>query len=769
MKQTVRESLAEVAAQDAVIDRHIPPEEIPPEDPRTEYGKLSRLIHDDFPFDESQLEAIYGMACERYACLTGAAGTGKTTTTKKLVDTLLSESNISSINMAEYFRRGKSGAEDEDDYEMPEKIIPAVAMCSFTGKATQQIKKNFPRDWHGNIMTIHRLLAFVPEYYEAWDEETEQYKNKMRFIPTYNADCLLPWDIIIIDEAGMTGLELWHQLWDACKPGCRIYMIGDINQLPPVHGRSIFGFAMANWPSFELTHIHRQKGVMNPIVENAWRILKGEMPKAEGKFQMIELPGEAGTASRKVRGIIPELRKRGIYEPNRDTIITAINGNEGSRGAQLGQIPLNNEFSLVFNPQSESVRYFIDAARERKTFAVGDKVMATKNDHEAGITNGMMGIITSINANGAYAGDHLRFGPIEEVNRYLKDELEEVDVEDDFTLDDLSDSFAAVDQGQRDAKDKRDRGPSSHIVTVLFGDKDHGFELPFASLSEVGSLQTAYVVTCHKMQGGESPVVIIIAHDAHKQMLYREWLYTAVTRASEMCILLYSPTALRTGLNKQNIKGSTLRQKVEAFNALQKNNGLGAAVSVTIPIAERLYEPETPTHSVPMVVDVEYEQVPALVIEPEVPAIPEPEIEVIQLNERTIEQPAKLEPTTIVHQTIHVHVHQTIQKSAAKPKASLKELLANKGRVREIPINGTEIESPAVMLALPAPPETFQWQESSEPYSPKMEPDQEIIRLRDSLLKAAERRQTKPVEPELIVPPVKPKNPWATKLGGLKA
>ena len=93
-------------------------------------------------------------------------------------------------------------------------------------------------------------------------------------------------------------------------------------------------------------------------------------------------------------------------------------------------------------------------------------------------------------------------------------------------------------------------------------------ELPFTSLSEVGSLMTAYVVTCHKMQGGEAPTVVIICHDSHKSMLYRKWLYTAITRASQRCILLYTPTALRVALSKQNIKGKTLREKMESFNAI---------------------------------------------------------------------------------------------------------------------------------------------------------------------------------------------------------
>lgn len=596
---SLREAIAANAGADSVIEAHQPPDTRAPladdmsdsdtADRLTGASKLSRLVDDDFPFDESQLAAIHGMVGEKYACMTGAAGTGKTTSTKKFVDLLLESSSLTEVNMQDYWKRGSSAADADDEYEAPEDWIPAVAMVSFTGRATQMIKKNFPRDWHGNIMTIHRLLGFYPEPFEDWDEESQEYVTKRRFVPTYTADLLLPWDVIIIDEAGMLGLDLWHQLYAALKPDCRIYMIGDINQLPPVHGKPIFGFALAKWPAWELTHVHRQQGANNAIVDNAWRILHGRRPESEGRFQMLELKKTDGSsadvayASRLVRGMMPKLQGKGIYDPIRDTIITPINGLEDSRGRELGQLPLNQQFALMFNPQSEHPRYQIDGGRELKQFAVGDKVMATKNDWEAGITNGMTGIITEIAEHAGYSGDKRRFGRLEDVAEYMRSEG--VDETIGFTLEELNDSFEAVDQGMKDKKEKRERGPASHIITVRFGDN---LELPFSTLSEVGSLMTAYVVTCHKMQGGEAPTIVIICHDSHKSMLYREWLYTAVTRASEKCILLYTETALRTALNKQSIKGSTLAEKIQSFLALVDPKGLmaGGALKVLLPESE---------------------------------------------------------------------------------------------------------------------------------------------------------------------------------------
>lgn len=577
--------------------------------------KLSRLVDDEFPFDDSQLIAIAGLAGEKYACLIGAAGTGKTTTTKKLVDVL--REGLGEVDMSRYWAKGNKPIESDDDYETPAKPIPSIVMVSYTGRSTQMTKKNFPRDWHGNVMTIHRALGFYPEFYPAYDEASGQMKNKMRFVPMYDETNKMPWDIVIIDEAGMLGLELWHQLWAACRPETRIIMIGDINQLPPTHGKSVLGFALASWPTWELTHVHRQQGSNNSIVDNAHRILKGQHPISDSdfngsaktpsdmlaalnfmvknpdwRFMTIEVDIEHKLASLRIRQMLKLLQGK-IYEPNRDVCITPINGFEQTApGYSLGQAPMNQE--LVVQLNSDSPRYFIDAGRERQNFALGDKVMATINDYEAGVTNGMTGIITSIAVNGSYGGDIDRYGLITEVNQHFAD-MEagiEEDVED-FSLEELvADSMIGVEESK--ATEKRDAGPASHIVTVKFGEGDHAFEIPFDTKARVASLMLAYVATCHKMQGGECPVVFVIIHQANKRMLNREWFYTAVTRASQKCIVLYTKQGYGFALGKQTIRGTTLAAKVQTFIELTRSGPVGPSVRVKLPKARSLGEVETP-------------------------------------------------------------------------------------------------------------------------------------------------------------------------------
>lgn len=591
-KSAAREGIAEAETTDRVLDNKARETSLVviDETPKSGQRRAERLVDDDFPFDDSQIAAMEGMVASNYACLTGAAGTGKTTTTKGFVDRLLDTNHMTDVNLTNYWKADSVPADEDDDYVLDEShaTVPGIAMCAYTGRASQQIKKNFPPGWHNNIMTIHRLLAFVPEYFEDWDDESQDYKTKMRFVPTYNANLLLPWDVIIVDEAGMLGLDLWDQLYAAMKPGCRLYFIGDINQLPPIYGKSVFGFAMARWPTFELAKVHRQAGKNNPIVDNAWRVIHGIRPETEGKFKMMEIPVDSLKASSIVRGVSRKLHQLGVYKPLRDAVITPIHGINPGPGSSLGDYPLNEHYSHMFNDESGHPRYVIDGGREKKLFAVGDKVMATKNDWASGITNGMTGHITEIIPNEGYNGARIHYGLLSEVNaRFAKGGHASLPIGDmeDLDLDDL-DSMAAdiaADKGVKKEKESRDRGPSSHTVIVRFGEGDSAFDKPFESLAEVGTLQLAYVVTCHKMQGGEAPTIIIILHETHSRSLSREWLYTAITRASENCILLYTDRGLRIALNRQAIPGSTLREKILAFQKIMDPKGDGKNLGIRLP------------------------------------------------------------------------------------------------------------------------------------------------------------------------------------------
>ncbi len=551
-EQALADAAKTITAKTNIIDSTV----------KIKLGKGS-LIEDHIVHDDSQVIAIKGLVAEMYGCVTGAAGTGKTTCLKAVIQEL--EHGVASVNLKDYFaKKGAVASIPEEEGEKESRYIPSIALCAFTGQASQMIKKNFPPEWHPNIMTIHRLLHFVPVYHEVMG--LNGIENKMRFEPTFNAGNKLPWDVVIIDESGMLGLDLWEQLFAAFKQTTRVYMVGDINQLPPVHGSSIFGYAMAQWPSYELTHIHRQVGVDNPIVDNAWRILRGERPIPHKDFQMLPLDPNTNKAGRMLQQAILALHRSGKFSSEYDTAIVATNGEEQTqKHFPLGQYPNNSALARILNDVPMDQRMIIDAGRSRKEFAVGDKVMATQNDHEVGVTNGMTGFIREVNYNGQYTGDSSLVGKVEDVNEAMSRHVPDAA--------DLEQSLQEMLEMDEDITNDIYRGQASHSVTIEFTSLgiNRGITRTFSTYSEVDSLQHAYLVTCHKSQGAEYPLVIIAIHDCVKSMMTREWLYTAVTRASKQVLLLYTEGALNKALRTQKITGATLAEKVQKFIALGKS------------------------------------------------------------------------------------------------------------------------------------------------------------------------------------------------------
>lgn len=564
--------------------------------------------------DPSQVHAVHTLVHEQYGCLIGAAGTGKTTTTRMLLHVLMNGDaeagidpvRISTVNMAEYRKASDvdkadpeyddESAREADMARAAETRIPAVALCAFTGQATQVLRKNLPVAWRTNAMTIHSLLAFAPAEYTKADGT-----QSMRFEPSYTREFRMPWDIIVVDEASMVNLELWHMLLDAAKPGCRFYFIGDLNQLPPPVGMGILGFALAKWTVCELTVVHRQSDeAANKIIDTAHAILNGRQemirfddPKLNPNWRVIgfELKHQAQEAQAQVVAIAANMRGKkvdasvdpaqpDIYDPWRDRIMVPGNGfNPDEPGSALGQYPLNEVLSQIFTDKSVP-RIIIDCQRTTKKFAVGYRVMATKNEPPDAlnrVTNGLTGRITNIYPNPKWLGDRRLVGNETDVamNRdlmlnaaiarqkmgesaYAEEVLDQEETDQDF--DHLIESIAS-----HNGKEEKISGPASHVVCVQF---DNGAYRELALNAEVEQLMIAYASTVHKAQGAEMPTAIIVIHHANKFHLNREGLYTAVTRAKERVIILYTQFGLRIALSKQRVSGRDLKEKIANYLTL---------------------------------------------------------------------------------------------------------------------------------------------------------------------------------------------------------
>lgn len=507
----------------------------------------STMMADNLQLDEYQTAAVEGIKRQKYAILIGKAGTGKTTATKAVIHALQSQVPLIDLNAVRI---------DRERTDVP-KMNVAVCICAFTGKAVQQIKRALPKEYHELCNTIHATLGYAPTSETYQHAETGEWRERRVFRPTFTAMNKLPFKICVIDEAGMVPIQLWNELIAALPEDCRIILVGDINQLPPVQGRSVLGFAMTQWPVFELKHIHRQ-AADNPIIANAHRILEGKLPIADSKrFAIVDMPdGGMETLSKSV-AVIQQLHKGGKFDPMADAFI--VPQNVGT----IGQEHINEKLTRYFNPLKKvdgvplNPRTVITAGYVHVMFAVNDKVMLLQNNRQLGLTNGMVGIVESISPNERFKGDSVADSVVSSL------------AEADFTLDSINDD---IDADEEDAKSAVSDTPeserqASHIMTVRFQNVDQPIE--FRTAGEFKKVAHAYAATCHKSQGSEYPTTVILCHSANSRMLTREWLYTAVTRGKERVILLCNRRGLIQAVNRQTIKGNTLAEKVASFNALQ--------------------------------------------------------------------------------------------------------------------------------------------------------------------------------------------------------
>lgn len=479
--------------------------------------------------DPFQAAAVERGKQERFFCIVGPAGSGKSTCLHALLESWLESSRQ---------RDPHSGGSEF-----------RIGLASFTGRATQQMKINLDPKWHKYCDTIHGTLAYKPVYEGRIDKETGDYKEVRVFRPTYDAENKLPLKVLILDEAGMIPIGLWNELIAASRlDHVRILLLGDIQQLPPPIGRSVLGYAMNSWPVGALEKIHRTEE--NAIIETAHAILNGKKPRShKGRVLIKELDRTGSTAFTQIVSGVKKMYDADAFDPAQDAIIT------GQNVGVLGQEALIKQLVHVFNPiQFEdgipiNRRHIIKAGINTVTFGEGDKVMLTQNIREQGLTNGQWGFVQRIWQNPAYGGIA----------------LEDIDVSN-LTLDNVDMRGVSVYAGE-DTEEMSER-QASHCMEVLFHTA-HGPEtVIFQRAGEFTAVQLAYACTCHKMQGSEARNVIVVCHYAQVRMLKREWLYTAVTRAKEKLIILFDEKGMRKALRTQEIKGNTVKEKAEFFAKL---------------------------------------------------------------------------------------------------------------------------------------------------------------------------------------------------------
>ncbi len=338
-----------------------------------------------------------------------------------------------------------------------------IALAAPTGRAAKRLSESTSME----AKTIHRMLEM-------------SYDASGAFVFARNEDCLLDEQIIIVDEASMIDNALMYALLKAIKPGARLIIIGDSDQLPSVGAGNVLRdiISSGRFATVRLTEIFRQ-AQKSLIITNAHAVNSGKMPVLSVKDNdFFFMP--RGT-EREIAATVAELcqtrlpRTYGDMGKYGTQIITP------SRKGEAGTESLNVLLQSRLNPPAfgkKEHRFRDRVIRE------GDKVMQIRNNYDIIWSRD----IDDKSGNGIFNGD---IGTVEEIFE------------------------------------------SEGYMNILFDDRRVQYE--FGLLED---LEHAYAITVHKSQGSEYPIVIIPMYSAAQMLLTRNLLYTAITRAQSMVIIV---------------------------------------------------------------------------------------------------------------------------------------------------------------------------------------------------------------------------------------
>jgi ATP-dependent exoDNAse (exonuclease V) alpha subunit/predicted SprT family Zn-dependent metalloprotease len=514
--------------------------------------------------------------------LIGAAGTGKTTSMRRITRALIDSGNIS--NLRDGTKWLLAGA-------------PGAAVLSYTRKAVNNIRHAVVDELKPHTLTIHKILEFAPVYYEIEDpDKPGEFKKTMRFEPQRNAENPLPADLkfIAYEESSMISVELYNLLQAAMPHEFQEVFLGDIQQLPPIFGLAILGFKMLELEVIELTEVYRQ-ALESPIISLAWKILGGnphdfsptvvrykehsavlnkevsriKVPALEQytnnteagavKFQVWQKPLSSDNGLNTAVKQFTAWADQNYYNPEEDIILCPFN-------KAFGTTELNKGIMQHLGRKRNAKVYEIIAGFNKHYLAVGDRVLYDKEDC----------FIVEIALNSEYLGKR----PIpasknlDRWGHYQEDptaaEREEHHAQDaEMDLEAMEKFMAAV---VEEAEDRVQA--ASHVVVLRYAYDDES-EIVLDKASEINNLLGGYAITVHKAQGSEWEKVFFVMHNSHAVMNQRELLYTAVTRARRHLHIICEPDTFYKGIKSQRIKGDTLAQKAEFFkgkkNAAEKD------------------------------------------------------------------------------------------------------------------------------------------------------------------------------------------------------
>ncbi len=286
-------------------------------------------------------------------------------------------------------------------------------------------------------------------------------------------------DAVVVDELSMVDTLLFEGILRALPLGCRLILVGDCDQLPSVGAGNVLGDLIASgmFPVVQLTEIFRQS-MESLIVTNAHRIVAGQMPELRDKaHDFFFLPLRRAES---ISNTIVDLCARRLPASYGYSVFQDIQVLAPSRKGELGTIELNHRLQEALNPPEKGKK---ELSIGGSILREGDKVMQVKNNYNLPWTRS-----DGTTGEGVFNGD---VGILVEIDK------------------------------------------AAGALTVAIDDKMVLYDTDHAN-----ELELAYAATVHKSQGNEFQAVILPMFPGPQQLQYRNLLYTAVTRAKSLLILV---------------------------------------------------------------------------------------------------------------------------------------------------------------------------------------------------------------------------------------
>lgn len=327
-----------------------------------------------------------------------------------------------------------------------------------------------------------------------------------------NAGDLLECEAVILDECSMVDISLMSALLEAMPADARLVLVGDADQLPSVGPGDVFSAIIRSEavPVIRLTDIFRQNR-NSRIVRNAHMINRGEHPDLSentGDFFRLKRLQAASTVD-----TITELCARRLPQ-NMNIPSTEIQVLSPTRKGELGTINLNKHLQEALNPAAKDKK---EKLFGNAVFREGDRVMQIRNNYD----------IIWKSADNSAAGSGIYNGDIGVI---------------------------------------RSIDPEQETLTVNFDGK-----LAVYTFDLLLELEHAWAMTVHKSQGSEFRAVILALCSTSQMLMSRDILYTAVTRAKELLILVGDEQIAFTMIDnvRQSRRYNALRLRIRKMSGIQ--------------------------------------------------------------------------------------------------------------------------------------------------------------------------------------------------------